>query len=102
LPQTRTGEELREAQPLTPTQLAWRRFRRHRMAMFGVLLLGLLLLYVTVGGLILSRGLCTPINKIVTGEAYANCNDIGIKLQAPSAWHLFGTDTIGQDILART
>jgi peptide/nickel transport system permease protein len=87
---------------LSPAQLAWRRFRRHRMAMFGATVLVLLFAYVFLAGLILARGYCAPLEREVSGEAYANCNDTSIILQAPSPAHLFGTDTIGQDILART
>jgi peptide/nickel transport system permease protein len=32
----------------------------------------------------------------------ANCNDTSLKLQPPSADHIFGTDVIGRDIFART
>jgi peptide/nickel transport system permease protein len=75
--------------PQSPTQLAWQRFRRHKMAMFGVGLVLLILLYVTVG-------------PIFFTEEYANRNDLGITLEPPSAVHPFGTDGTGRDILART
>jgi len=58
--------------------------------------------YIWLGGLVFARGTCIPIDKYVTGEAYANCNDTSMKLQPPSPEHPFGTDTIGRDILART
>ena len=87
---------------LSPGQLAWQRFRRHRMAMTGLIVLAGLFVYVFASGTILARGMCAPLGRELSGEAYANCNDIAIKLQAPSAAHIFGTDTIGQDILART
>lgn len=86
---------------LPPLALVMRRFRKHRMAMFGLWLLGFLLLYITLGTLY-SRGYCEPINQEVRGEAYANCNDTSKKMQSPSADHPFGTDVIGRDILART
>ena len=73
----------------TPTQMAWRRFRRHKMAMFGACLLILIMLYVTAGALVYS-------------EEYANHNDLSITLSSPSREHLFGTDGTGRDILART
>jgi peptide/nickel transport system permease protein len=85
-----------------PWQLAWRRFRKHRMAVAAVYGFVFLLLYIWVGGLLLSRGLCAPTGQYLRGEAYANCNDISVKLQPPSSAHPFGTDTIGRDILART
>ncbi len=102
LPQTLSAEETSSVVVLTPTQLAWRRFRKHRMAMLGASLLIALLIYVFLGGLLLARGMCAPLGKVVTGEAYANCNDTAIKLNPPSAAHPFGTDTIGRDVLART
>lgn len=82
------GGEL-EAPPLSLGQMAWRRFRRHKLALAGTLLLGLLFVYAFGGALVYS-------------EAFANHTDTGIRLQAPSAAHPFGTDTTGRDILART
>jgi peptide/nickel transport system permease protein len=82
-------EEQVERDPLTPTQVAWRRFRRHKMAMVGVGLLIGLFLYVTVGALLFS-------------EEYANHVDLSLKLSPPSWEHPFGTDLTGRDILART
>jgi peptide/nickel transport system permease protein len=87
---------------LNPWQLAWRRFRKHRMAVIALIGLILVFAYIWLGGLIFARGLCAPTGQYVTAEAYANCNDISIKLQPPSREHPFGTDTIGRDILART
>jgi peptide/nickel transport system permease protein len=86
---TGTADVLAARQPLTPARMAWRRFRRHRMAMFGLGLLILLILYVVVGSVIFT-------------EKYANYNDITIKLRPPSTAHPFGTDAVGRDILART
>lgn len=78
-----------EAPPLTLSQLTWRRFRRHKMAIFGSLTLIFLLLYAFAGALLLS-------------EKYANYTETSARLQPPSLAHPFGTDTIGRDILART
>lgn len=82
-------EEQVERAPLTPAQMAWRRFRRHRMAMVGVALLVGVLIFVTVGPLFFS-------------EADANRTDLSLKLQPPSRAHPFGTDLTGRDVLART
>lgn len=87
--------------PLSPLALAVRRFRKHKMAMVGMVLLATLVVYVTFGSW-LSQGYCEPIGQYLTGEAWANCNDTSLKLQPPSQDHLFGTDVIGRDILART
>lgn len=82
-------EEQVERPPLTPAQIAWRRFRRHKMAMVGIVLLVGVILFVTVGAVFYS-------------EADANRTDLSIKLQPPSREHPFGTDLTGRDILART
>ena len=89
------------AAPLSPWRIGVRRFRRHRMAMFGLGLLLLIALYITFGGLA-SRGYCNPIKQNLTGEAWANCNDTSLKLNPPMEGHIFGTDVIGRDIFART
>ncbi len=81
--------EIAELPPLTPTQIAWRRFRRHKMAIAGIFMLLAIILYVTAGSFIFS-------------EAEANYTDLSITLQSPSSQHLFGTDMVGRDILART
>lgn len=78
-----------EAPPLTLGQLTRRRFRRHKMAMFGTAMLFLLILYSFGGAFLIS-------------EEYANHVDTSIRLQPPSREHPFGTDTVGRDILART
>jgi len=85
-------EALATREPLTPTQLAWRRFRRHKMAMFGLLLLVLLVVYAVGGAFIFT-------------ESYANTTDrtlTGGLLHGPSLRHPFGTDPTGRDLLART
>ncbi|HET7090019.1 MAG TPA: ABC transporter permease [Anaerolineae bacterium] len=84
----RSADEI-ESPPLTLRQLAGRRFRRHKMAMFGSVMLIVLILWSLGGALFYT-------------EAYANYNDTSLRLQDPSAEHPFGTDTIGRDILART
>ncbi len=87
--------------PLSPMVLGIRRFRKHRMAMIGLALLVLLVLYISFAGMI-SHGYCAPLGQEVRGEDWANCNDTSLKLQPPSATHIFGTDVIGRDIFART
>src|SRR4030042_1863389 len=83
-----TPDEL-ETPPLSLGQLTWRRFRRHKMAIFGTILL-ILIVVNALGGM------------LVFSEAYANHTETGARLQPPSREHPFGTDTVGRDILART
>jgi peptide/nickel transport system permease protein len=83
------GAEALEAPPLSLGRMTWLRFRRHKMAMAGAVMLILLFLY-SFGG------------SIFFSEADANFTETGNRLASPSARHPFGTDTIGRDILART
>jgi peptide/nickel transport system permease protein len=78
-----------ETPPLSLGQLAWRRFRRHKMAIFGTLVIILIFLYCFGGMLVFSEG-------------DSNFVDTGARLQPPSLEHPFGTDTIGRDVMVRT
>ncbi len=75
-------------QPLTPGQLVWRRFRKHRMALLGGVGIALLLLFIIVGSLIVP-------------ESAANSTDLTARLAGPSSAHWFGTDSVGRDVFDR-
>src|ERR1700716_1411780 len=74
-----------------PARSLWsdaaRQFRRHRLAMFGVVTFSLLLLATLVG----------PLIYRTSGEAI----DYTSGLLTPSIQHPFGTDDLGRDLLAR-
>ena len=71
----------------SPWAEAWQRFRRHRLAVAGSVILLLLTLLVLFGPLIWQ----VPINEI----------DFGARLKGPSWRHPLGTDDLGQDLFAR-
>jgi len=66
---------------------AFRRFRRHRLATFGAVVLLFMVVAVLVGPFVYR----VPIDEI----------DFKAKLQGPSWAHPLGTDDLGQDLLAR-
>jgi peptide/nickel transport system permease protein len=72
---------------VAPGREAWRRFRRHRLAVASAAILALIVLSVALGPLIWQ----VPINDI----------DFTATLATPSWQHPFGTDDLGQDVLAR-
>ena len=66
---------------------SWRRFRKHRLATVGMVVLLVMVVAVLVGPFVYK----VPINEI----------DFKAKLKAPSWTHPLGTDDLGQDLLAR-
>ena len=75
------------ARHVTPWTEAWRRFRRHRLAVISSVILLVLILAVALGPLLWQ----VQINDI----------DFSAMLHGPSAAHPLGTDDLGQDLLAR-
>jgi peptide/nickel transport system permease protein len=72
---------------VSPAAEAWRRFRRHKLALAGLFLLAAMVLMVALGPLVWK----VSINDI----------DFTARLQPPTQAHPFGTDDLGQDVLAR-
>ncbi len=71
----------------SPARQAWRRFRRHHMALFGIFLLALIL------GLVVFAPRVTPYEP--------NALDLKSRLQPPSREHWMGTDELGRDVFTR-
>jgi peptide/nickel transport system permease protein len=74
-------------QPLTPGQIAWRSFRRHKPAMVGSVILLLLILASVFAPVV------TPYDPEKT--------DLDAILEPMSAQHWMGTDELGRDLLTR-
>ncbi len=72
---------------VSPSQQAWRRFRRHPLAVIGLGFFALTLL-LTLGAPLIER------------YPYAELN-LRDKFQAPSTAHWLGTDRVGRDIWSR-
>lgn len=77
----------RAAPQISPARDAWRRFRRHRLAVASSIVLLAMILAVLLGPLLWPLA----INDI----------DFTARLQGLSATHPLGTDDLGQDVLAR-
>ncbi|MFL5111363.1 MAG: ABC transporter permease [Microvirga sp.] len=86
-PTVRAPAALPRARPFSPGREAWRRFRRHRLAVASVAILAAMVLAVLLGPLVWR----VPINDI----------DFTARLSPPTWAHPFGTDDLGQDLLAR-
>lgn len=72
----------------SPGAIAWKRFRKHKLAMISVVILGIIVI------------LCFG------APLFTSHDPVGMELanmfQAPSRIHLFGTDDLGRDVLTRT
>jgi peptide/nickel transport system permease protein len=87
-PTASTGQELiGGAERGSPGIETWRRFRRHRLAAASTAIMAAMLFAVALGPLLWQ----VPINDI----------DFSAHLEGPSWNHPFGTDDLGQDLLAR-
>jgi peptide/nickel transport system permease protein len=87
IPASATASAGAAAPRVGPWQEAWRRFRKHRLAVVSLGILAVLVLGVLVGPLAWR----VPIDEI----------DFTARLEGPSWAHPMGTDDLGQDILAR-
>lgn len=86
-PASPTAEAHGLAHHVSPAREAWRRFRRHKLAVISAGVLLCLVALVVLGPLVWR----VAINDI----------DFAAKLNGPSLAHPMGTDDLGQDMLAR-
>ncbi|MFO1445549.1 ABC transporter permease [Bacillus sp. Bva_UNVM-123] len=87
------GTRISDAEKISKPSLSfWKdvfiRFRKNKLALFGLVLLLLLIFMAIVG-------------PYMTPYDYAT-NDLANKNKAPSAEHWFGTDDLGRDVFTRT
>jgi peptide/nickel transport system permease protein len=88
LPSVEAGTTVQApARQFSPGLEAWRRFRRHRLAVASGVVLIAMVLAILFGPLLWG----VPINEI----------DFTARLERPSGAHPLGTDDLGQDLLAR-
>ena len=86
-PSTDTKTSVSKASSHSPGKEAWRRFRRHKLAVLCTFVLSIIVLAVLLGPWLWQ----VPINAI----------DFEARMQGPSWAHPLGTDDLGQDLLAR-
>jgi peptide/nickel transport system permease protein len=84
---TAAGQGL-SAKPLSPGRLAWRRFRRHKLAMLSAVVLAILGFFVFFPSLLVDWG---PLERDLESPQFAG----------PTAEHWLGTDDIRLDMLSR-
>ena len=85
-PSASAGAALRRPN-VSPGAEAWRRFRRHKLAVIGLVVLSVMVLMVFFGPLLWKLS----VNDI----------DFSARLKTPTPGHPMGTDDLGQDIFAR-
>ena len=81
-----SGEEI-GAKSLTYWADVWRRFRANKLAIFGLILLTLIVLLLFIG-------------PVISGKDYQYIN-AALKNQGPNSEYWFGTDDMGRDLFTR-
>src|SRR5512133_915197 len=76
--------------PHSQLGLVWRQFRRHKLALIGLVFLLALIVVAVLGRWIM------PYDPLLQNPALARGTP-----QPPSAQHLLGTDSLGRDLLSR-
>lgn len=83
------GSAERSTRPVIPYyKMVWRRLRKDKLAMFGIVVLVVMVASAIIG-------------PIVIPYSYED-TDFTAMLQGPSAKHWFGTDNLGRDVFVRT
>lgn len=85
--ETTTNNALQFKKPSQAKEI-WRRFRKNKGALIGLIMLAAILI------IVLSADLIVPYEVATT-------QDLSSKLDGPSSEHLFGTDSYGRDLFAR-
>jgi peptide/nickel transport system permease protein len=78
---------LRNKKPRSLWSDAWRQFRKHKLALTGMIILALLVVATLIGPMLWTKDM--------------SAIDFNQGLQGPSAEHPMGTDDLGRDIFAR-
>lgn len=81
------GPVARPKKPTSPAAEAWRRYRKHKLAVISLGILGFFVFAVVIGPFLWR----VPINDV----------DFAAQTAWPSLTHPLGTDDLGQDLLAR-
>lgn len=72
---------------LTPGKLIWKRLKRNKLALAGLIILIIMILISIIGPIISPHDITTT--------------DLMNTYEAPSSQHLFGTDDVGRDVFTR-
>jgi peptide/nickel transport system permease protein len=91
------GEPSRQVVGRSPSQLFWRRFRRDKVALVGIVFIVIMVFLAVAGGPLAAAMTRHGPNEVFTTEAL---NPVGLPV-GPSADFWFGADTAGRDLFVR-
>ena len=79
----------------------WKRLRRHRLATASLIILGVIITFVVIGPMIMSRMTYYNTSRQEFVPYTRDTQDLSARNAAPSAEHPLGTDELGRDVLYR-
>jgi peptide/nickel transport system permease protein len=87
------GEALATIEEESPWKIIWRRFRKHKLALAGIVTISLIALACFLAPVIAPYDPIRDLARDANGQILRN--------DPPSAAHIMGTDNIGRDVLTR-
>ena len=79
----------------------WKRLRRHRLATASLIILGVIIAFVIIGPMVMSRMTYYNTSRGEFVPYTRDTQDLSARNAAPSAEHPLGTDELGRDVLYR-
>jgi peptide/nickel transport system permease protein len=95
------AEALLASKPEHILMTYWKRLRRHRLATASLIILGVIITFVVIGPMIMSRMTYYNTSRQEFVPYTRDTQDLSARNAAPSAEHPLGTDELGRDVLYR-
>ena len=95
------AEALLTSKPEHILMTYWKRLRRHRLATASLIVMGIIIAFVVIGPMVMSRMTYYNTSRQEVVNYTRDTQDLSARNAAPSAEHPLGTDELGRDVLYR-